>query len=560
MNNLLGNAMDKEFWVKVRENECYARIRDELHEMWRTTCEDQPIKALLYSDYKQFWVKGSRGEYEGPYFFRRTAMNACALLALIYPEEQKYLDRLMDQIFAICDEYSWCVPAHQRELEPNNNSRVDLFASETGFALAEIYTALGDRLDPLIRNRILAEVDRRIIKPLLAVDNYGWWENGTNNWAAVCMGSVACTVMLLYPDLYETFRPRIERTMDNYLSGFKDDGICEEGSGYWHYGFGFFVVYADMIRRFTDGKLDYFKREKVRTVATYIQKVFLSGNTGVSFADGGRSVQYHLGLVHYLKKEYPDEVLVYDPKYAYFSDGCARWCLHIRSILWLDEEVYLHPDVCAERDYYAPETQWLMRRTAAYGFAAKAGHNNEMHNHNDVGSFIFAKNGRQVLMDIGAGIYSKDYFSGKRYTILECCSRGHSVPIVNGTYQKTGMEAHADSVSFENGIFKMDIAGAYDCAELKKLERAFSFTLDSVSLTDTITRDKECEITERIVTLFEPVLEAPGRFRVEDVTVEYDTASCEAEITTETRLNGQICYMMDFHMKPDADVFRCTFY
>ena len=45
--------------------------------------------------------------------------------------------------------------------------------------------------------------------------------------------------------------------------------------------------------------------------------------------------------------------------------------------------------VCAE--YYAPDAQWFIKRTPFYGFAVKGGCNNEHHNHNDVGSFIFAK-------------------------------------------------------------------------------------------------------------------------------------------------------------------------
>ena len=97
-------------------------------------------------------------------------MYSSALLALIYPEEDKYLIKLMDAIYAICDEYTWCLPAHQGKLEPNNNTKIDLMAAETGFTLAEIYTLLNDRLEPLIKNRILAETERRIVIPFTSLD------------------------------------------------------------------------------------------------------------------------------------------------------------------------------------------------------------------------------------------------------------------------------------------------------------------------------------------------------------------------------------------------------
>lgn len=554
---LLMKAKNPEFWKEVREKDCYKRIREELLALWEEYGADNPIPVLRYSEFKQFWVTGNRGIYETPYFRKRQGMNCSALLSLIYPEEEKYLNRLMDHIYTICDEYTWCVPAHQGQLDKNDNCRIDLFASETGFALSEIYTMLGERLEPLIRHRIETEVQRRIIDPFTAVENYGWWEVGKSNWTAVCMGSVACSVMLMRPELYESIRPRVQAAMENYLSGFKADGICEEGCGYWHYGYGFFVVYADMLRTFTDGAADYFKRDHVRTIAGFIQKMFLSGNASVGFADGGRSVRYHLGLVHYLKNEYPDYVSVYDPKYSYNYDGCARFCLHLRSLLWLDEEIYNHPADNENRDYYAPETQWFVRRTSAYGFAAKGGHNAEMHNHNDVGSFVFAKNGRQVLMDQGPGVYSRQYFSGERYKKVECSSRGHSVPLIGEETQFTGRDAAARDSRFENGIFTTDIAGAYKCPALTSLVRSFSFTEETVTLTDTYTLTEELPITERIVTLLKPELPEPGIAVVEDVTVRYNPDDCDAEIGEEKKDNGTVCYFLNFRLHSGVRTFTC---
>ena len=111
--SLLGKATDKEFWKQVRDKDCFARYRAELQDMWHKNCENGPIVALTYTDFKRYWDTGDRGVYEGAYFTRRRALDCAALLALVYPEEPKYLNRLMDQIFAICDEYTWCLPAHQ---------------------------------------------------------------------------------------------------------------------------------------------------------------------------------------------------------------------------------------------------------------------------------------------------------------------------------------------------------------------------------------------------------------------------------------------------------------
>lgn len=558
--NLLGKAMDKEFWKEVREKDCFKKYRDELFELWEKHVENGPIMQLKYRDFKLFWTTGDRGQYERTYFTRRLALDCSALLSLIYPEEEKYLDRLMDQIYAMCDEYTWCLPAHQGKLEENNNCRVDLFAAETGFALAEIYTMLGDRLEPLIRNRIIAEIDRRIVAPITEKEYYGWWEHGRANWTAVCMGSVACTFMLMRPELAVNMIDRFNTSMDYYLSGFTDDGMCLEGCGYWHYGFGFFTVYADMVRRFTDGKVDFFKQPKVKTVATFLQKMFLSGKASVSFSDGGRGCSYHLGLCHYLKNEYPDDVLVYKPEYSYNYDGCGRFCLQLRSATWLSEEYYYNPapdNVCAE--YYAENSEWFIKRTNSYGFAAKGGNNNEPHNHNDVGSFIFAKNNEQMLMDLGAGAYTRQYFSNERYTFLQADSRGHSVPIVNGAVQLAGADAKARNTRVEDGKFITDIAGAYNVEGLESIVRSFSFTEDSVTLTDEFVYTGEGEILDRIVSYHDIEKVEDGVLRIKAATVKYDPDKYELTIESEnSRFSSAVGKYATFKLKPGVKTFTVT--
>ena len=559
--NLLGKAMDKEFWAEVRTKDCFKKFRDELFDLWAKHVENRPIMQLKYRDFKLFWTTGNRSVYEKTYFTRRLALYCSVLLSLIYPEEDKYIERVMDQVYAMCDEYTWCLPAHQGKLEENRNVHVDLFAAETGFALAETYTMLGDRLEPLIRNRIIAEIDRRIVAPMTEKDYYGWWEHGRTNWTAVCMGSVACTLMLMRPELAATMIDRFNTSMDYYLSGFNDDGMCLEGCGYWHYGFGHFVTYADMVRIFTEGKVDYFKQPKVKAVATFIQKMFLSGKASVSFADGGRGCSYHLGLCHYLKNEYPDDVVVYKPEYSYNYGGCGPFCLQIRSATWLNEEIYYNPapdNVSGE--YYASDSEWFIKRTDYYGFAAKGGHNAEPHNHNDVGSFIFAKNNEQMIMDVGAGSYTRQYFSGERYTMFpQADSRGHNLPIINGAVQAGGVDAKAKDSKFENGVFSTDIAGAYRVEGLESIKRSFSFTDETVTLTDEFVYTGEGDIIDRLVSYHEIEKIEEGKVKFKDAIVTYDPDKYELTIEKEKcPFSETYIKYASFKLKPGVTTFTVT--
>ena len=554
--SLLGRACDKEFWAEVREKDCYARFRDENLAIWNNLCVGKDIPELTYSLFKLYWITGSRSEYEAVYFNRRQRMNACTFLSLMYPEEEKYLNCLSDMIFAICNEYTWCLPAHYDQGNNIKDLTVDLFAAETGFALSEIYTMLGDRLDPLIKTRIEKELERRIFAPYIGKVNRLWWEKGENNWASVCAGSVGCAMMLMRPDHFLEVKDRISETMECYLSGFADDGFCVEGCGYWHYGFGFFTVYADMVKNFTNGEIDYFARPKVRAVATYIQKMFLSGRTSISFADSGTSLCYHIGLVHYLKSVYPDDITVYDRSYSYNYDGCARFCLHLRSALWYREEYDTSALPNDNTSFFAEGAQWYIKKTPAYGFAAKGGYNKEPHNHNDIGSFIFAKNGVQILADPGTGKYCKQYFGKERYDFFHTRTLGHSLPTFGGAEQKEGRNFAARDTRVDGEDFVLDIAPAYGIDELSSLERRFGFTDENVTVTDRIDYSGAGEIVERVVSMREPSELERGKIAILDSILTYDADAVESVKIEKQKNEGTAdCYTIDFPLKRGTKVF-----
>ena len=566
MKQLLGKAHDPAFWAEVRESDVYRPLREGLLEKWEKEGRN-PIPALNYSAYRRFHYDGDRDEYEKPYFARRRALDVCALLTLIYPDKPEYLVQLMDLIYAVCDEYTWCLPAHQTELGKNNNRHIDLFAAETGMCLSEIYTLLGDRLEPLIADRIRVEVDRRIIQSFL--DTTFFWERVGMNWAAVCMGSVSCTFMLMRPDLCDGLKERFCSAMRYFLGGFGPDGVCEEGFGYWCYGFGFFTVWADMFRTFTEGEEDWFKLDKVKAVAPFLSRMYLTGGCTVSFADAGRTGKYSPAVLHYLKDEYPDTVVVPDPAYMEMMDACGRWCTLLRSFTWLKAE-YLTPaaEAAEEMVYYAPSVHWLVKRGKVYSFAAKGGHNAEPHNQHDIGSFILAKNGHQILTDPGSGVYTRQYFSGPRYTYVSCGSHGHSVPYF-GTdadraergffygYQKDGKQFRAVDVSFEGDTFTLDIAPAYGEELVRRVTRIFTFGENGFTLRDEFDVDGGIPITERLVSLT-PFEIGEGMATTDLATLVYDPELYEVSTSVGDFRPDTPVYFLDLKLREGVTAFSVT--
>ena len=528
----LSRVTKHEFWASVKNNPKYEPLLTEVKEMWDNEAQ-APLTALPYSDFILFSTTGDRKQYETPYFRRRRALNGAALMALLYPEDEQYIRRLEDIIFAICDEYTWCVPAHQPTFEKVCTDHIDLFASEVGFALCEIDFLLGDRLSPLVRERITASLEERIVAPFLDESRDFIWYHIKNNWAAVCLCGVAGVIMYRHPELFWTLKPRFDNSMNCFLSSFGDDGFCTEGIGYWRYGFGFFTVYADMVRQFTKGEIDLFKLPKVKNIATFKQKMFLSEKASVSFADGQRSATGDYALSHYLHREYPREVELTDLTGAKGTDHCGRWCLHIRSFEWFDEESSVFPS-SASACHYGKNAQWLVYKTPHFGFAGKAGHNEEAHNHNDVGHFILAADGKQVFADLGAGLYNKPYFRLPfRYETFHCASFGHSVPIfgqgerdLDKICQKVGEQHRATEVEYTDGHFSFDMAKAYGDERILHAYRCFSLSETKMTLKDNFEVEAALPICERFILLEKPEILEKG-FETKDFLCH-----CFGEITS----------------------------
>lgn len=492
-------------------------------EKCRDFYRERPLYAIPFSMFKRYEADGDRTEFEyheKGYFMHRGHLKTWALSSIFRGDDED-IKMLEDTIWAICDEFTWSLPAHMSGSQGIYNSyqpdryTIDLFAAETGDALAEIIQLVGDRLDPLVVKRAKREIQNRIIDRYLYGDlSDFWWSRGTNNWAAVCAGSVGMAAICELDD-DQKLADIIERlliSMRTFMSGFPEDGACLEGMGYWSYGFGYFSCFADMLYRRTGGEIDLFDDEAVHRVALFPAKTFFAGSRTVSFSDAGSRGGMGLGMTTMLASHYPDMAV---PDTARLSEsigtlGCHRFALELRSFIWSKNE---RPASQKSGGIYPlPYAQWYIANGAdGFGFAAKAGNNAEPHNHNDVGHFITFKNGDEFFCDLGSGEYSKQYFGKERYTFLHCGAHGHSLPIINGRYQLAGADRKATDVSVTERGISMDIARTYDDPTLEKAERAYTFESETsvVTLKDRFVFTKEPEsLAERFVTLIEPRLEA----------------------------------------------------
>ncbi|MDQ0300519.1 hypothetical protein J2S78_002987 [Salibacterium salarium] len=429
--------------------------------------------------FRLFEETGSRKEYEAVYFHRRHRLNTFAFMTLIHSDKKWYEQALRDEVEDVCSEYSWCLPAHIKDGDPYT---IDLFAAETGFALSEIKSILGTSLGEPLCQRIEEEVQKRVLHPFLSHTHH--WETVDHNWAAVCAGSVGAAAMHLLEDgdVLDAVLERNVRTMDYFLSGFSEDGVCREGYQYWQYGFGFFVYFADLLLAESEGRIDLFQNEKVHQIARFQQHVFLYRNKVVPFSDCVPEQSVPLGLSHYLHHCFSD-VTVPDERLRepYTADHCARWAPLLREWIWLDDT--LQGREWEEKDEVMDAAQWVVSRFRSgedhYAFAAKGGHNDEPHNHNDVGHMIMMKNGKMFLKDLGAGLYQKGYFDEKRYTFITNHALGHSLPVINGIYQTEGRDRKAVQTKTVQDearlVYGLELKDTYPVSGLASFHRTFTW-------------------------------------------------------------------------------------
>lgn len=569
------NGDEADFWKRaLTSRELQADISEIRAEAQRL--DEQPIPELSYTLFSIFARTGSRLEYERVYFERRRRLNTYVLLALLEPNRPELLEKLEDILWAVCNEYTWCLPAHLSldHNAPDIHRYIDLFSSETGFALSEISLLLGERLSKLLRSRIRNEVERRLLRPFLENGPYEW-ETARHNWAAVCSGSIGAAALLSVADpvMLTDILQRTERAMLYYLEGFGEDGACLEGLGYWNYGFGYFTYYRDLLCSRSTGELNWFKQDKVAQIARFQQKCFIDGGFVANFSDSVPEVHVHMGLSHYLAEACTD---VERPPFAlrapYTEDQCSRFAPALRNLLWIragKEEAGWRAG-----SYYLPDAAWLVSRhvseAGSFGFAAKGGHNAEPHNHNDLGQFILSGRGEIFAADLGSGEYTADYFGEGRYRYDCNGSQGHSVPIINGQYQLAGPEfssAVLHAMAGKQDELMLALTRAYQVTGLKSLIRTLVWhkeKLPRLELTDNYRYEGNPESwTERFVTWREPKLLRPGAILLpgskgHGVQVTYDLKVVEPQIKTHVYQDhfGQetLWHSLDFHvLHPGAE-------
>lgn len=554
---------DRAAWAKADQKMLASVVRQAesyLHYDWPSL---PATTSLLYER------TGDRNEYQSLSFKKRGVLGIL-LLAEVYENKGRFLDAITNGIWSICEESFWGVPAHLPRSESYaglmdvSDPFVDLFAAETGTYLAWVDYFLGDKLDaisPQIRKRIYYETNNRLFKPLMSKP-HGWMtknQNGRapNNWNPWICSNWLNTALLLETNDQQRVDMiiKITKVLDEFLNPYPQDGGCDEGPSYWGAAAASLYDNISMLNHATNNAFQYvYEDEKIKNMGKFIYRAQISDVYFLNFADADPQPKMSANMIYRYGKDIKDPAMMKFGAYYRQQEDILAGTFHffrkLYGLFMQDEYQKAEQGLPLPKDVWLPDLQVMVARdregtTKGFYVAAKGGHNDESHNHNDIGNYVVYYDGEPLLIDVGRGTYTRKTFSDKRYDIWYNCSDYHNTPTVNGKTQLPGKQFSANDVSYRStpssALFALDIAKAYpENAGINTWKRTIRLNRSkNVQVTDVINLKQANELIQHIMTCYPAEVGRPGELLIHytddekkshDFAIRYNPKQMEAVV------------------------------
>ncbi len=485
----------------------------------------EPIPVPRLTDALRFRTDGDRRSFEKPYFQRRVNLSALTLACVLTGDRERYFPAIVDHLGAIAEEHFWCVPAHA--FYPDDPSDpfpldrtgeyADLYASATAAQVALTIHLLEDELEaysPRMTEYLRETVLARTIRPLLEHRQEPGWFSGIGNWAVWCPQNLLTAGIALLKDpkelagLAELLGNAAARFWDRY----SPDGYCDEGAAYWTRAGAELIVFLHRLDTILPGCVqDVVRQEKFFQIAAFSMKMHIAGDLYHIFGDGITHITLlpdSLLLAEKLtgRKEFRDfarETAADPDKIFAASFNCGEMLRCLLDVLTvLPEDFSGKPEPSEKTDAFFPGRLAILRRGTLTA-VLKGGNNAECHNHNDLGHFSFYADGKPVIIDLGAGEYTRQYFSPEqRYQQLPTAAFGHNAPLFGGKGEEAGAQYTADLHLSGGSGAAAELTKAYPGSfGIRKLTRSIELDAESLRVKD----HRERTGTGRVsLTLYSP--------------------------------------------------------
>ncbi|OQP48211.1 heparinase [Niastella koreensis] len=525
---------DRAGWVKVDEatmQGCIKQAAGYLTYQWPSI----PATTSLLIE-----RTGDRASYERISFEKRFVLGTL-IMAEVFENKGRFIDPIINGIWSICEESWWGASAHlprdkdHSGLMDVSQPFVELFGAETVTYLAWADYFLGDKLDavsPQIRKRIYYETNNRIFQPLMNKP-HGWMAasaNGRppNNWNPWICSNWLNAALLLEKDATKrtAMVAKLLNVLDQFVNPYPQDGGCDEGPGYWGAAAASLYDNISMLNLATNNAFTYvYENEKVKNMARFIYRAQISEQYWLDFADADPQPGMAASMIYRFGKDIHDTSMMQFGAYYRRPDdghiGRFHFFRNLFEMFMQNEFQQSAQSLPLPADVWFPGIQVMIARdkngsTDGLFVAAQGGHNDESHNHNDVGNYIVYYNGGPVLIDVGRGTYTRKTFSDKRYDIWFNCSDYHNTPTINGANQLPGAKYKAENVAYNKGKsfaeLSLDISHAYaEQAAATSWQRSIRLNRGkNVVVKDIYKLNSTNSITEHLMTCYPAEVSKPG--------------------------------------------------
>ncbi|WP_239539595.1 heparinase II/III family protein [Microbacterium sp. B35-04] len=440
---------------------------------------------------------GDREGWESIVFERQRRLARAAIAAAHHADDETgavWLADVLDGVWLICEQSSWCWPAHDDAFRERGSvlptvtaPYLDLGAGEAVALLSWVDHLLGARLEaryPGIRSRIRHEARVRVFDPFTRRRDWHWLglDGDVHNWNPWIHGNVLLAALRLLDEPADAGeRAHIVALaiegIDRYVSVLPPDGAIDEGYAYWWNGACRALETLDLLHHATGGVLDASGIPALRETVAFPHRMHLGGDWYLNLADGQARVPaaqpWH--VLHRAARRAGDtDAAAHAASHriagtpaATEHEGFGRLLRGITDPVWVDAAQTSSP---FPQDVWLPSTEVMLARerggtSRGLTVAVKGGHNGEHHNHNDVGSFVVASDGVPVIVDAGRPTYTLQTFGPDRYDIWTMQSGWHNVPVIGGLEQNPGAAFAASDVEVALGddvaALTLELSGAY---------------------------------------------------------------------------------------------------
>jgi hypothetical protein len=376
---------------------------------------------------------------------------------------------------------------------------------------------------------------------------HGWMSadaNGRppNNWNPWICSNWLNAALLIEKD--ETKRVnmvfKILNVLDQFVNPYPEDGGCDEGPGYWGAAAASLYENIAMLNLVTNNAFDYILAdEKIKNMGKFVYRAQIGKTYFLNFADADPEPGMPATMIYRFGKDIKDADMM---KFAAFyrkpenaDIGSYHYFRNLYALFIRGEFQKTPQGLPLPADTWFPDLQVMIARdkegsTDGWFVAAKGGHNDESHNHNDVGNYVVYYNGLPLLIDVGRGTYTRKTFSDKRYEIWYNCSDHHNTPTINGMTQPPGIQFKATNIEYKKGIafaeMSMDISKAYPAtAGVNSWKRTVHLNRGkNVEVNDIVSLSKAEKITEHMMTCYPAESVKPG-----EVVIHYKPKDAPAK-------------------------------